>query len=356
MRRHRRTKWLCSVLTLIFIIAIYRGNHRVIRKKRATKVEYSRRGFIMSRKDERSFQIHDIAEYLLKPWKRNETNIRDLRSILEGYADPSVLVATKENMEVGQQIKMYFESKDLSINLDEDVYSTFPKKWPEDDNNKRYRTCSLVGSSGILLDSQCGKQIDSADYVIRMNTPPILNFTNDAGSKANMTTMNPSVIAKRYNNLTLESDIVKYLSDMRQYNQHLIIPAFSMRIGYELSKKVVAAFKEDPFHPLHVLLMHPKHFLATSHFWKDKFDIDAKRISSGLYMASVALSMCDQVTAFGFWPFHMDHRNRTLEYHYYEQTKLVPLPKVHHFAQEFRILLSLHDIGIIRLHSNNCYD
>ncbi|XP_071948592.1 alpha-N-acetylneuraminide alpha-2,8-sialyltransferase-like isoform X2 [Antedon mediterranea] len=320
----------------------------------ASKPEYSKRGFIMSRKEEKSFQIHNIAEYLLKPWQRNDTNIQEMRSNMNEYVDFSLAVATKENMEIGQRVKMYFESKDISIDIDEETYNTFPKQWPRDSNHPQYRTCSLVGSSGILSDSQCGKQIDSADYVIRMNVPPIQNYTSDAGFKSNMTTMNPSVVSKRYNNLTLEADIVTFLRDMRQYNQDLLVPALSMKVGYDLTMNVVKAFKREPNHPLHLLLMHPKHFLAMSHFWKDKFDIDAKRISSGLYMTSFALSICDEVTAYGFWPFHTDHRNRTLEYHYYEKSDSVPLPKVHHFAQEYRILLGLHETGVLRLHPNTC--
>ena len=44
-------------------------------------------------------------------------------------------------------------------------------------------TCALVSSSGMLLGSNAGSQIDSADCVFRLNSAPTLGYERDVGSK-----------------------------------------------------------------------------------------------------------------------------------------------------------------------------
>lgn len=44
-------------------------------------------------------------------------------------------------------------------------------------------TCALVSSSGMLLGSNAGSQIDSADCVFRLNSAPTLGYERDVGIK-----------------------------------------------------------------------------------------------------------------------------------------------------------------------------
>ncbi|KAI8489907.1 hypothetical protein Bbelb_322680 [Branchiostoma belcheri] len=53
-----------------------------------------------------------------------------------------------------------------------------------------YRTCAVVGNSGILRDSGCGDDIDRNDFVIRVNGAPLKTFEQDVGEKTNMTIIN----------------------------------------------------------------------------------------------------------------------------------------------------------------------
>ena len=38
-------------------------------------------------------------------------------------------------------------------------------------------TCAVVGNSGVLLNSRCGRDIDAHDFVIRANLKPIQNYS-----------------------------------------------------------------------------------------------------------------------------------------------------------------------------------
>ena len=53
-------------------------------------------------------------------------------------------------------------------------------------------TCALVSSSGMLLGSNAGSQIDSADCVFRLNSAPTLGFKNDVGSKTTVRVLSAS--------------------------------------------------------------------------------------------------------------------------------------------------------------------
>ncbi|XP_022252787.1 alpha-N-acetylgalactosaminide alpha-2,6-sialyltransferase 6-like [Limulus polyphemus] len=45
------------------------------------------------------------------------------------------------------------------------------------------QTCVLIGTSGTIIGSNRGAQIDAADCVFRLGLSPVTSFTNDVGSK-----------------------------------------------------------------------------------------------------------------------------------------------------------------------------
>ncbi|XP_019621244.1 PREDICTED: uncharacterized protein LOC109467648 [Branchiostoma belcheri] len=53
-----------------------------------------------------------------------------------------------------------------------------------------YGTCALVGNGGILLKSNCGNEIDSHDYVIRINMAALKNYEQDVGRQTNLSFIN----------------------------------------------------------------------------------------------------------------------------------------------------------------------
>ncbi|CAH1252263.1 ST8SIA1 [Branchiostoma lanceolatum] len=121
---------------------------------------------------------------------------------------------------------------------------------------RRYKSCSVVGNGGILLKSGCGRDIDAADFV----------FSEDN--------------VERLSNLLTE------------------------RRG-ELSVQPL-------FTPNSV-------FDKVERFWREQsgYELSEARVSSGLYLVTLALSICQQVTVYGFYPSHVSPWKSYLRYHYY---------------------------------------
>ncbi|XP_071948593.1 alpha-N-acetylneuraminide alpha-2,8-sialyltransferase-like [Antedon mediterranea] len=344
MSRYRRTTF--AIITIALTSTLFLSSNTSL--SWITSRYYDHRGYLMSRSEEQQFNLQEIAKTLRVPHEINTFNFDKFKKEYLTYIDPGSIVVTKDNIKIGQQVGIYF-NKNAKVTVDEKLYNLLPDAVPL---KKSYSTCSLVGSSGILGGSGCGKQIDNADFVLRMNLPPLTNYSADVGIKANLTTMNPSIIKKRYYYLHRKKDKDSFMNNMKEFKTYIYIPVFATSNGYALSIKVAEAFTNTKDYPIKPLFMHPSHFLGSTSFWRDN-GITATRISSGLYMVSVALTLCDKVNLYGFWPFHKDHNNLTVEYHYYEKP-FVPLPKVHKFAEEFSNLLELHNKGVLNMHVGTC--
>uniref|UniRef100_A0A3B5MPX0 ST8 alpha-N-acetyl-neuraminide alpha-2,8-sialyltransferase 6 n=1 Tax=Xiphophorus couchianus TaxID=32473 RepID=A0A3B5MPX0_9TELE len=177
-------------------------------------------------------------------------------------------------------------------------------------SNKRWDTCAVIGNGGIVANSSCGKMINSADFVIRCNLPPLSDgYEKDVGTKTNLVTANPTILFKKFESLDFESAI-------------------------------------------HPVFINPEYLIKLSKFWH-AHGLKEARLSTGVMMTSLALELCDDVHLYGFWPFGIHPFNfKNLTNHYYDDMK--PNTNFHSMPVEFSILLQLHRNGVLRLHLGDC--
>ncbi|KAI8498967.1 hypothetical protein Bbelb_234200 [Branchiostoma belcheri] len=251
-------------------------------------------------------------------WVYNSTAADKFRSNLETCCKGSDdLLVTRYNTRVSTTIQYDAERKS-KLKVTPEIWRKFPQTTPF--SYKKYASCSVVGNGGLLKGSGCGRDIDSAEFVFR------------------------------YSLLKTTAMKDKFVKDVSSYGSaYAWMPAFSLRMCTSRSFAVQTTLQEYNS-SLPVVFANPNFMLAMNKFWKSN-GVKARRISTGLFLASAALSICAEVHLYGFWPFHMDKHNVSLTEHYYDN---IPPRKVHNIPDEFAKLQQLHREGILQLRTDSC--
>ncbi|XP_071498923.1 alpha-2,8-sialyltransferase 8E-like [Diadema antillarum] len=149
-------------------------------------------------KDTGDQQLYLYEKLLMKNWTINVTNIDALRTEMTSFHQKlsgEYLMMTQTNVKRQEKMKYVYRDK-MRVTVSNDFFNRLPKTNPFTLTN-RFKSCAVVGNSGILRGSRCGSTIDSNDFIFRCNLGTLGPFKDDAGSKSNMTTMNPSIIFTR---------------------------------------------------------------------------------------------------------------------------------------------------------------
>ncbi|XP_050952899.1 alpha-2,8-sialyltransferase 8E isoform X2 [Labeo rohita] len=107
----------------------------------------------------------ELNDFLNCPYKPNKTKQELNRMRLQYCCNATgSLYFTKRNTAVNQTIP-YETSIVKTYKMNPAIYSMLPEDFPW--SGRRLGRCAVVGSGGILKNSSCGREIDSADYIIR---------------------------------------------------------------------------------------------------------------------------------------------------------------------------------------------
>ncbi|KAB5542149.1 hypothetical protein PHYPO_G00088130 [Pangasianodon hypophthalmus] len=292
----------------------------------------------------------DIVEEVLRQgqtWTKNQTGIDLYRKLLSECCDPKRTFAlTKENSQIGKVL--WYDGELYHYHtVNNDTYPLFVQDIPFQLPLKK---CVVVGNGGVLKNSGCGKEIDQADFVMRCNLPPLSKqYTDDVGRKTQLVTANPSIIEKSFQSLLWSRKA--FVESMKAYgSSYIYMPAFSMKPGTDLSLRAYHALADSASNQT-VLFANPDFLKNVGRFWKHR-GVHGRRLSTGLFLVSLALGVCDEVTAFGFWPFALGLDQQPVSHHYYDN--VLPSSRFHAMPEEFLQLWHLHKSGTLRLRLGPC--
>ncbi|KAI8485066.1 hypothetical protein Bbelb_371720 [Branchiostoma belcheri] len=286
-----------------------------------------------------------LGRHFNRTWQQNDKAIAELREELHNCCSTQDdFILTQKNTKIGMTIR-YAITKGKTFKVNSALTRLLPKTSPL--SGRRFSRCSVVGNGAILSQSGCGQEIDKADYVFRCNLPPIGGkYAEDTGLRTNFTTANPiSQISWVYKGLRNQQGRDKFMTDIKKYPGLLWVSAFGVKSATVISQQALKFVTQKRIRSPALVFGNPKHFTDTMNFWK-AHNL-SNRLSTGMYLSSIALSVCDQVHIFGFWPFDKDPEDQPLAYHYYGKGKV---DQVHDMPQEFLKLLEWHQEGVVNVH------
>ncbi|XP_075711681.1 alpha-2,8-sialyltransferase 8F-like [Rhinoderma darwinii] len=349
------------VLTLVLALTGFYGFYQNL-QRRVQNIHWSRRTYmklpgaeclnlrsLILNSTNKKFDISEFFEVINAlqgcPWIANHT-ARDLRqSQFKKCCNAShTLMLTQENTAVGHTIQ-YDGEKKRSRNVTESLLHLFPKTSPF---SKPIASCAVVGNGGILRNSYCGSSIDKADFVFRLNFPP-LNWTNDVGTKTHLVTANPSILINKFK--SLKDKRKPFINMVKVYGSaFVLLPAFSFSMNTEVSLRTLYSL-EDFDMSSKVVFFNPQYLLKLAAYWKG-LGLKFTRMSSGIMLVSAAFEVCQKVTLYGFWPFSQDLEENLIPHHYYDNVP--PKAGFHSMSDEFYQYLQMHSEGALELILGQC--
>ncbi|KAJ3604334.1 hypothetical protein NHX12_029075 [Muraenolepis orangiensis] len=245
---------------------------------------------------------------------------------------------TKSGVRVGQLMHFDYSSNKYVFSISNNFKSLLPDMSPI--YNKHYNVCAV------------------ADFVFRCNFAPTEVYYKDVGRKTNMTTFNPSILERYYNNLLTIQDRNNFFLNVKKLEGAILwIPAFFLHTSATVTRTLVDFFVEHKGQ-LKIELAWPGNIMQdVNKYWKTK-NLSPKRLSTGILMYTLASAMCEEIHLYGFWPFGWDpNTGKDLPYHYYDKkgTKYTTKgQEAHQLPNEFRLLYKMHGEGVTKLSLSHC--
>ncbi|XP_059827433.1 alpha-2,8-sialyltransferase 8F-like [Hypanus sabinus] len=279
-------------------------------------------------------------------WMKNSMEHRKIRSRLQKCCNASKnFIITQLNTPMGTNISYAGRSK-KKFTITKNIFDLIPKTDPFKDHKLKH--CSVVGNSGILINSSCGAEINEADFVFRCYLPILMDFKSLLRTSTKLYSYKQYCLSYRFQHLdSRRKPLMDHVSIYE--NALILLPAFSYSLDTSISFKVSFTL-QDFGAKQQAIFLSPSYQKLLTQFWKVQ-GISEMSLSSGLIILSAALEMCEEVCVYGFWPFSKDVAGNQLFHHYYDN--MMP-KKVHSFSNEFYKLLLLHMKGVVKVQAGQC--
>lgn len=223
--------------------------------------------------------------------------------------------------------------------------------------------CAVVGNGGILKGSGAGREIDSHDYVFRVNGAITKGFELDVGARTSFYGFTAFSLTQSLLSLGRRgfphapgdkgTRYLHFLENSRDYSwlQALLLdqPLREQKLHW-FRRRPREAFP-DSFSLDRYLILHPDLLRYMKNRFLRSKTLDGihwriYRPTTGAFLLLTALQLCDQVSAYGF----ITEGHARFSDHYYDKAWKKTVFYINHdFNLERQVWKRLHSEGIIQL-------
>ncbi|KAM4664040.1 alpha-N-acetyl-neuraminyl-2,3-beta-galactosyl-1,3-N-acetyl-galactosaminide alpha-2,6-sialyltransferase isoform 1-T2 [Discoglossus pictus] len=183
------------------------------------------------------------------------------------------------------------------------------------------RTCAMVSSSGQMLGSGLGPQIEQAECVLRMNTAPTLGYEADVGSRSTLRMVSHTSVPLLLRNQT-------YFFQQSQDTIYMIWgPLRQMDMDSGITYRALLQAKgRHPGAQIYTLtqdMMAHCDQIFQNETGKNRA-MSGSFLSTGWFTMILAMEMCEEIYVYGMVSenYCRDHSQSPVPYHYYEKGRL----------------------------------
>mmetsp|Transcript_130671 Transcript_130671/g.279401 ORF Transcript_130671/g.279401 Transcript_130671/m.279401 type:complete len:324 (+) Transcript_130671:100-1071(+) len=178
---------------------------------------------------------------------------------------------------------------------------------------KVHGTCAVVSSSGVLKEHSHGKDIDTADRVIRFNFAPIFGHTEQVGKKDDLRFVNEKVL-DMWNHM----ERLDMLRNDKTYSASCTLCDMGYHGGVSPNMYVNSVLELNSYHPeVKMYASDLKVEFVMKELLEQLYGLGPSPagVTTGAVGMAVALSTCDEVRAYGM---AQTQRSDGTAYHYWE--------------------------------------
>ncbi|XP_063955275.1 alpha-N-acetyl-neuraminyl-2,3-beta-galactosyl-1,3-N-acetyl-galactosaminide alpha-2,6-sialyltransferase-like isoform X1 [Lytechinus pictus] len=180
------------------------------------------------------------------------------------------------------------------------------------------KKCAVISSSGHMLGSKRGREIDSMPCVIRMNNSPVEGFEEDVGARTTLR------IVCHMSTEPVNADSASLLNPSNKQSRPEKIVFFGLnepnhRWALEKAEIMVKNYPEVDFYSLDEVGELEFDLIFQNETGKNKYDTNTW-LSTGWYTILLALNMCEEVHMYGMVNENYCERNidSKIRYHYFQ--------------------------------------
>ncbi|XP_038048522.1 beta-galactoside alpha-2,6-sialyltransferase 2-like [Patiria miniata] len=188
--------------------------------------------------------------------------------------------------------------------------------------------CSVVSSSGHLINQSRGRDIDSAQCVLRMNSAPTVGYEDDVGARTtvrvighvNLLVLNSSREYQHeiFVNRTSRADkiVIPWLHSIRLNKE--------TNLYYKIAQNFSKTFPEVEFY-----FLTPEKSKMAEEIFKSETGLTTREantwLTTGWMTLLFAIDVCDEIDIYGLVDegHCRDHPNDTTPYHYYDPSGMI---------------------------------